>query len=233
MEPPRCVTIPAGRFPMGCEQGRDEEKPVHPVSVDAFELAALQVRNRDYAAFLAATARPAPPQWNDPNHNHPDQPVVSVSWFDAVAYCEWLTRLFGRHYRLPTEAEWEWAALGGRAGALYPWGDDPPHERAEYLRRWPDGIRGPRPVGESDPNPYGLFDIGENVHEWCADWFAKGYYAVSPERNPAGPATGERRASRGGSWRHHIKASRCAARSSIPPEFHYADYGFRVAVTAP
>ncbi len=69
----------------------------------------------------------------------------------------------------------------------------------------------------------------DNVHEWCSDWYAPDYYAVSPERNPRGPETGERRASRGGSWRHHIKMSRCAARSSIPPEFQYADYGFRVA----
>jgi formylglycine-generating enzyme required for sulfatase activity len=69
----------------------------------------------------------------------------------------------------------------------------------------------------------------DNVHEWCSDWYAPDYYAVSPERNPRGPETGVRRASRGGSWRHHIKMSRCAARSSIPPEFKYADYGFRVA----
>ena len=72
----------------------------------------------------------------------------------------------------------------------------------------------------------------DNVHEWCADWYAPSYYAVSPDRNPQGPETGDRRASRGGSWRHHIKISRCAARSSIPPEFQYADYGFRVASDA-
>ena len=89
-------------------------------------------------------------------------------------------------------------------------------------------VNGPRPVGEQSRNPFGIFDLGENVHEWCSDWFCKDYYADSPERNPAGPATGDRRASRGGSWRHHVKATRCAARSSIPPAFQYADYGFRV-----
>ncbi|MGH9720830.1 MAG: formylglycine-generating enzyme family protein [Bryobacteraceae bacterium] len=226
---PQCVAIPEGWYLMGCERGRDEEKPVHSVWVDAFDLATIQVRNKDYAEFLAATQRPVPPDWNDPHLSDPDQPVVSVSWFDAAAYCEWLSRLSGRRYRLPTEAEWERAARGGVQGALYVWGDDEPLSRADYRRRWTAGVKGPRKVAEEPPNPYGVFDLGENVHEWCADWFDKSYYAVSPERNPQGQASGARRSSRGGSWRHHIKVSRCAARSSIPPEFHYADYGFRVA----
>ena len=83
-------------------------------------------------------------------------------------------------------------------------------------------------MGRGTPNPYGIYDLCENVHEWCADWYQADYYAQSPRHNPAGPAAGERRASRGGSWRHHVKVSRVAARSSIPPTFQYADYGFRV-----
>lgn len=228
VEKPACAAIPAGYFQMGCEQGRDEEKPVHRVWVDAFEMAVYQVRNRDFACFLEAAGNAAPPQWNDPDFSNPDQPVVSVSWFEAAAYCEWLSEMCRRRYRLPTEAEWERAARGGAEGALYVWGDDPPHERPEYVRRWTGVVNGPRPVGEEPPNAFGICDLGENVHEWCADWFDKNYYAVSPERNPRGPDTGERRASRGGSWRHHIKVSRCATRSSIPPLFQYADYGFRV-----
>jgi len=227
LEKPVCAAVPAGYFQMGCEQGRDEEKPVHRVWVDRFEMAVYQVRNRDFAYFLEASGTPSPPQWNDPDFNHPDQPAVSVSWFHATAYCDWLSRMCGRQYRLPTEAEWERAAHGGCEGSLYVWGDEPPHTRPEY-RRWTGVVNGPRAVGEEPPNAFGIFDLGENVHEWCADWFDKDYYAVSPERNPVGPATGERRASRGGSWRHHIKVSRCAARSSIPPSFQYADYGFRV-----
>lgn len=226
---PACVTIPEGWFYMGCETGRDEEKPVHRVWVDCFELASIQVRNRDYAGFLRDNSRTPPKHWRDAAFSHPDQPVVAVSWHDATAYCEWLTEREGRHYRLPTEAEWERAVLAGRDGALYPWGDASPHDHPEYGRRWNGNVTGPHRAGESGPNAYGLYDAGENVHEWCADWFDPAYYAVSPERNPRGPSEGTRRASRGGSWRHHIKVCRIAARSSIPPEFQYADYGFRVA----
>jgi formylglycine-generating enzyme len=225
---PVCAIIPAGWFLMGCETGQDEEKPVHRVWVDAFEVAAVQVRNHDFALFLQATGHPAPPHWDDPDFNHPEQPVVAISWFEATKYCGWLSSVTGRRYRLPTEAEWERAARGGGEGHLYPWGDEPPQSWPEYQQRWGREVKGPLPVGRGSPNPYGLFDVSENVHEWCADWFSREFYSRSPERNPQGPETGQRRASRGGSWRHHVKVSRCAARSSIPPTFQYADYGFRL-----
>jgi len=223
---PRMVFIPEGWFAMGCEAGRDDEKPVHRVWVDAFQLAACQVTRAEYARFLASTGRPAPVFWDDANFQDPRQPAVGPSWFDAEAFCQWLSQLTGRAYRLPSEAEWERAALGGAEGALYSWGDLPPETLPDYAARWKTG---PEPVDSYAPNAYGLFHMGDNVHEWCADWYEARFYERSPERNPRGPDCGSRRASRGGSWRHHIKASRCAARSSIPPEFHYADYGFRVA----
>ena len=216
---------------MGSDGSRDEERPVHRVYVDGFEMAAFQVRNRDFAPFLEATGRPAPPFCNDPNFNAADQPVVAVSWFEARNYCEWLSSVTGRTVRLPTEAEWERAARGGREGSAYCWGDEPPQNWPEYLRRWGSNVTGPLPVGQGSHNPYGLYDIGENVHDWCADWFDPNYYSRSEQRNPQGPPSGERRSSRGGSWRHQIKATRCAARSSIPPHFQYADYGFRVLRT--
>ena len=225
---PRCVLVPKGEFLMGSDEGRDEERPVHRVWVDAFEMAVFQVRNCDFEIFLQATGHRPPPHWNDPNFNHPLQPVVSANWIEAVKYCEWLSAAAGRNYRLPTEAEWERAARGGCEGLLYPWGNEEPQSRREYLRRWGGEVKGPLPVGESEPNAFGIFDLCENVHEWCADWFGREYYAVSPARNPRGPEAGERRASRGGSWRHHVKVSRCSARSSIPPIFQYADYGFRL-----
>ena len=223
---PRMVRIPEGYFLMGSEIGQDNERPVHKVWLDAFDLGVCQVTNSEYAQFLEATKNPPPLHWNDSNFNHAEQPVVATSWFDASAYCTWLSRVAGRRYRLPSEAEWERAARGGVEGKAYPWGDEPPESLLDYHLRW---IHGPDPVGKNPPNPYGLFDMCENVHEWCIDWYDAEYYSERLERNPRGPAEGSRRSSRGGSWRHYIKVSRCAARSSIPPGFQYADYGFRVA----
>jgi formylglycine-generating enzyme len=223
---PGWVLIPSGRFAMGSDTGQDNERPRHQASVNAFYLAACQVTNAEYSNFLDACGATPPPLWHNPSFSHPNQPVVAVSWFDAVRYCEWLGRATGRSCRLPTEAEWERAARGGMEDKLFPWGDDPPQSRPGYGSRWQSG---PECVGQSPPNAYGLYDICENVHEWCSDWYQADYYAMSPERNPPGPESGSRRSSRGGSWRHHIKIARCAARSSIPPDFRYADYGFRVA----
>jgi sulfatase modifying factor 1 len=233
---PRMIQIPAGWFLMGSDVGQDNERPVHRVWVDAFELGACQVTNAEYAQFLFATKHRKPLHWDDPNFSNPLQPVAAPSWFDAVSYCEWLSGLAQRRFRLPTEAEWEYAARGGLEQKQFPWGDAAPESLANYAARWKTG---PEPVGRAESNGYGLCDIGANVHEWCADWFDADYYRLSPERNPQGPAGGSagvvkhsapaRRASRGGSWRHFTKVSRCAARSSIPPEFQYADYGFRVA----
>jgi sulfatase modifying factor 1 len=220
------VRIEGTWFMMGSEDGADNERPIHRVWVDTFELGTWQVTNGEYAALLESTGQAPPSCWNDPKFNDPNQPVVAVSWFEAVGYCDWLSGATGRHFRLPTEAEWECAARGGAESRLYPWGDDPPQSRPDYDTRWRDG---PEPVARGAPTAYGLSGICENVHEWCNDWYGADYYSVSPERNPRGPATSSRRVSRGGSWRHQIKISRCAARSSIPPDLHYTDYGFRIA----
>jgi sulfatase modifying factor 1 len=223
---PKLVRIPDGWFSMGSDVGQDNERPIHRVWIDSFHLAVYQVTNSEYKRYLRASGSTPPPCWTDPDFNHPDQPVVAVSWFEATNYCEWLAKVSGRNYRLPTEAEWERAARGGIDSQLFPWGNQKPETLPDYQTRWQNG---PEPVGRYAPNAFGLYDICENVHEWCRDWYDAEYYAKSPERNPQGPESGTRRASRGGSWRHHIKVSRCAARSSIPPQFQYADYGFRVA----
>lgn len=215
------VRIPAGAFAMGSIEGQDDEAPVHVVHVDAFELAVYPVTVPEYAAFLAATAHAVPKEWGAPHFAADDLPVVGVSWDDAVAYCQWIGNA-----RLPSEAEWERAARGGHEGQRYPWGDAVP--------AWiPDAGRGPLPgpwpVALGEPNHYGLFGIAANIHEWCADWHARDYYAASPARNPQGAATGVRRTSRGGSWRHAVTISRSAARSKLDPAFRYTDYGFRIA----
>lgn len=225
---PKMVPVPAGWFLMGSETGQDNERPIHRVWVDTFHLAECQVTNAEYAEFVRATGNAAAPFWNDPNQNQSTQPVVGVSWFEAVNYCEWLSGVSSRRFRLPTEAEWERAARGDTEGKIFPWGNDPPESLPDYAMLWRTG---PEPVGRA-ANEFGLYDMCENVHEWCSDWYLADYYSVSPSRNPQGPQSGERKSSRGGSWRHHVKVSRCAARSSIPPEFHYADYGFRVACGA-
>jgi formylglycine-generating enzyme len=174
---PEFATIPAGWFLMGSDAGQDVERPMHRAWVDAFAMAITQVTNEEYARFLADSGREHPPFWLDPNFNHPRQPVVAVSWFDAVAYCDWLSGEIGERFRLPTEPEWERAARGGIDGHFFPWGDEPPQSRPRYSERWKSG---PEQVSQSEPNAYGLYEMCENVHEWCSDWFAPDYYTVSP-----------------------------------------------------
>ena len=218
---PAFVRIPGGTFAMGSTEGQEDEAPVHDVHVDAFDMATCPVTVRAYGEFLAATRHAAPRDWGSPAFAGADLPVVGVSWEDAVAYCAWIGNA-----RLPTEAEWERAARGGHEAQRYPWGD--------AIASWiPGGGRGPLsgpwPVTLGEPNGYGLSGIAANVHEWCADWHARDYYAASARANPRGPSSGIRRASRGGSWRHAVTFSRSAARSKLDPTFRYTDYGFRIA----
>jgi formylglycine-generating enzyme len=219
----RFAAIPAGRFLMGSDDGQDDERPVHGVEVNGFECAVCPVTQAQYADFLQATGHERPREWPG-SISVADLPVTGVSWVDAQAYCRWRTDA-ADPMRLPTEAEWEYAARGGLEGARYPWGDEIP--------AWvPNGGRGslagPWPVTLGEPNGYGLFGIGANIHEWCADWYAAHYYAESPISNPSGPSSGLRKSSRGGAWRHAVTVSRCAQRSRIDPAFRYTDYGFRV-----
>lgn len=216
---PETIVVPAGAFQMGDDAGRPDERPAHDVYVSAFEMAVLPVTNDEYARFLAATGHDEPRFWHDPLFSRPRQPVVGVSWRAAVAYCTWIADATGEPWRLPSEAEREKAARGGIAGADYPAGETGLRFEQEATFD----------VGRSRPNGYGLYDMAYNVHEWCSDWYDPAYYAASPARDPQGPATGTRRASRGGAWRHHVKLNRCAARSSLPPSFEYNDYGFRIA----
>ena len=178
-----------------------------------FRLGRTPVTNREYAPFLALGVAPEPPWWRDPRFCAPGLPVVGVSWGDAMEFCAYLAGAFGGTWRLPTEAEWEHAACGGLRDPRTPWGDTIPDSEI------PGGpLDGPWEAGRGTPNGFGLCDIGTIVHEWCLNW-------REPVPPPPAPA---RRASRGGSWRHAVRWSAPSASSSLPPDFRYSDYGFRV-----
>ncbi|MGW0229238.1 SUMF1/EgtB/PvdO family nonheme iron enzyme [Actinopolymorpha singaporensis] len=179
--PPSMVELPGGRFAMGAADGGREEGPVHDVEVRAFAMDLHPVTNRQFGEFCAATGRAHPdsPRWERlPNSfsTRPDHPVVNVSFQDASDYAAWAGK------RLPTEAEWEYAARGGIPGARYPWGqEEPGGRRAQYATResehpWRDwrhstGHRYTAPVCSFPPNRFGLYDLAGNVWEWCANWF--------------------------------------------------------------
>jgi formylglycine-generating enzyme required for sulfatase activity len=206
------LPVPGGSFVMGSARGRPDEAPPRTATVAAFRLGRTPVTNREYAPFLETGRAPAPPWWHDPAFAEPGQPVVGVTWFEAADYARWLSDVTGQRWRLPTEAEWERAARGGLEGAPTAWG------RALPRGEVPGGpLAAPWPAGRGTPNGFGLLDMGTIVHEWCLDWY---------DRDET------RRASRGGSWRHHVRWSPPSARSSLPPGFRYADYGFRVLLEA-
>ncbi|GAB4331211.1 MAG: formylglycine-generating enzyme family protein [Dehalococcoidia bacterium] len=227
---PELVLIPGGTFTMGRDDRRNDEAPAHVVTIGPFYAAVSPVTNAEYERFVAATGHPAPRFFDDGRFNAPAQPVVGVSWDDAVAYCAWLSGHTGRRYRLPTEAEREFAALGGLAGVDWPWetGQGARHPLEEVIAN----ADRPHPPGPGCANGYGLRCMAENVHEWCSDWYDPAYYARSPVASPGGPARGARKSSRGGSWRHSVKFTRITARASLAPDRRYNDFGFRVYANA-
>jgi formylglycine-generating enzyme required for sulfatase activity len=221
---PKRLLVPEGSFLMGSRGLRDDEEPEHRVFVSGFEMAATPVTREDYEIYLQSTGAEPPPWWNDPAFSRPRQPIVGANWPEATAYCLWLSQETGLEFRLPTEAEREKAARGGRVGLQFPWGDDPAgggHSRLDGPLDRPDD------VAVTPPNGYGLFNMADSVHEWCLDGYHSGFYKASSEQNPCAPPTTIRRSARGGSWRHQCVVTRCAARSSLPPALHYSDFGFR------
>ncbi len=260
---PCFVLIPAGWFWMGDDKSAESnERPRHQVYLDAFELARYPTTNAMFARFVAAggygEARwwkeavadgywtesngyrygNRPRFWDEERLNDPAQPVVGVSWYEAVAYCRWLTAGMqdGYVYRLPTEAEWERVArsplAGSGGGRRYPWGEG-----------WQAGHCNSREVGLGAPSPVGIFpagatedgveDMAGNVWEWCMDRYGEDYYRQSAgARNPAGPTQGEFRVLRGGSW-YNVGpvACRCGCRDWLAPWSGVDVRGFRCART--
>ena len=167
-----------------------------------------------------------------------DHPVVHVSWNDAVAFCSW------RQARLPTEAEWEYASLGGESSRLYPWGDELKPDGTWRGNVWQgnfphaehgDGHAGLAPVGSYEANGYDLVDLGGNVWEWASDWFAADYYATAPPSDPPGPSVGQNRVLRGGSWlcsESYCEGYRRDNRNSAAPDSGLDNTGFRCVRSA-
>jgi len=231
--------IPAGSFEMGDSMNEpegwmDRSRPVHRVELDAFYMDVNEVTVGQFKQFVEESgyayhqflriSTTGTNRWQDVAMNSPgdDYPMVYVSWHDAVAYCEWAGK------RLPTEAEWEYAARGGLVGKRYPWGDEITHDDANYggtggSDKWDKCAL----VGSFESNGYGLYDMAGNVWEWCADWYDENYYSISPLKNPKGPDTGAWGVLRGGSWNFNPGDLRAAVRHFYNPALTFNGNGFR------
>ncbi len=218
------VWIPPGKFQMGCipedSQATGREKPRHWVEITrGFWLSRTPVTVAAYAGSVGPTGRKKMPDYPsfNPGWSKTDHPMVNVSWDDAKAYCQWAGG------RLPTEAEWEYAARGGKSGLVYPWGNELGSENANY------DSGGTCPVGSYPANGFGLDDMAGNVWEWCSDWYDDNYYSLSPDKNPQGPSSGKVRVLRGGSWFVNPRNLRASGRLRLPPDSRSDFIGFRCA----
>ena len=225
---------------MGQENGRDDERPVHRVTVAPFLLCRFQATNAHWEAFRKATGR------EKVEFAHETAPAALVNWFDAMAYCRWLSGEWGRPVRLPSEAEWEFAARGGLDQRTYPWGDDLTPENRHMCNIWQgtfpdtdlgdDGFTTVAPVDSFPPNAFGLFNAVGNAWEWCGDWFDPLWHAQGAQLDPAGPPTpaaqSPLRVMKGGSYLCHesyCRRYRNAARTGSAPDTSTGHIGFRVA----
>jgi len=230
------VQIPAGCFDMGDVYGGGEsdEEPVHEVCISAFRMDVREVMNQEYEACVVAGACTAPS--DSSSYTRPtyyghyvfdDYPVIHVDWFQATAYCEWAGK------RLPTEAEWEYAARGGLDGARFPWGNTITGTDANFLDSGDNWDNDTSPVIRFPANGYGLYDVAGNVWEWVNDWYSPGYYQDCVDggivKDPPGPKTGTWRGMRGGSWYDIKDYLRVSQRGDYDPGLDNANLGFRCA----
>ncbi|MFV1988542.1 MAG: SUMF1/EgtB/PvdO family nonheme iron enzyme [Gemmatimonadota bacterium] len=255
---PEMVVVEGGRFRMGAtgaapsaDYEQDFEQ-VHTVEVSGFEMGRFLVTNAQYLAFADATGvePPLPPKgWGDYLHLYPNHPVVNVSSQDAEAYTAWLSTLGGATYRLPTEAEWEYAARAGIEGQTYLFGNEWEIDGANISvwrigeipdrdgwKAWWDGegeqMSNSQPmttrVGSFPPNGWGFYDMTGNVWEWMYDWYQSDYYAESPEKDPMGPTAGDEKVLRGCSWYNKPDVCLIATRDRYAPDTRLYYNGFRV-----
>ena len=233
-EGPEMVVVPAGDFDMGPIDGDSDEQPLHPVAVCAFALGRTEVTFADYDRFAKATRRALP---DDRGWGRGDRPVIDVSWEDASAYAGWLAQQTGRKYRLPTEAEWEYAARAGTTTA-YPWGDSASHDHANYgkdqccggFSEGRDQWINTAPVGSFEANAFGLHDMHGNVWEWVQDCYADSYEGAPADGSAREQCENtDRRVLRGGSWYGLPAWLRSADRIGWDASFRDDGGGFRLA----
>jgi formylglycine-generating enzyme required for sulfatase activity len=240
---PELMVVPAGSFWMGSRSSEQEnERPCHQVFLDEYWIGRYPVTNSQFVAFTEQSGylteyeiKNSDASWRSPRgngttiHGKEDHPVTRITWKDACAFCDWLSRVTRRHYCLPTEAQWEKAACG-TDGRTYPWGESLPTRDLCNVK----GLFGDTtPVGKfslQGDSPYGCADMAGNVWEWCMDGYDESFYLVSPPRNPVGPDHFDFRMLRGGSWDARPARARCACRNRRNPGLGDSDFGFRVVM---
>jgi len=240
------VKVEAGEFIMGSDKGDDNEKSIHRVDLDAFMMGKYPVTNEEFKLFVDDGGYSnkdywteegwkwkekekvlEPEYWRTGKWNRPNFPVVGVSWYEAAAYANWLSKKKGKNYRLPTEAEWEKAARG-TDGREYPWGNEFDKNKCNSREC---GLKRTGPVGifPNGKSPYGCMDMAGNVFEWCLDWHNDDYYKKSPTKNPTGPSKGSFRVLRGGCWFFGASSCRAAFRGGGRlPDLPDVFVGFRL-----
>lgn len=220
---PEMISIKGGSFNMGSEQGERDEKPVRRIAVSDFWMATTETTVRQWKVFCTSTERAMP---NAPWFGFgDDHPIVNISWDDAVAYCYWLREKTGKPFRLPTEAEWEYAANGGTKGKSLSYSG---HNTPDSVAWYGHHSNGTSKVGLKAPNELGLYDMSGNVWEWCNDWYDENYYNVDVKSNPEGPSNGKFKTLRGGAWDIGARNTRNAYRNPLSPTSRNHNKGFRV-----
>lgn len=214
------VWVTGGSFIMGSDISEDDERPAYEVVIDGFAMSRYPVTQRQWTVIMGH---------NPSDFPGCDQcPVDNVSWNDAQAFIETLNEITGKKYVLPTEAEWEYAAKGGRGGAgnLRYAGSNDIDSVGWYAG---NSGRMPHPVGQKKPNELGLYDMSGNVWEWCHDWYAKYYYEQNESNNPPGPSSGSGRVRRGGSWFTQSTSCKATTRNNVRQDYFDNIGGFRLA----
>jgi len=225
-ELPEMITVTGGTFVMGNSRSAEaNEAPGHSVTLTTFSIAKTPVTVEQYITFCNATNRrmPEKPEWEWRANN----PIANITWHDATRYCDWLSNITKKLYRLPTEAEWEYAARGGTAskGSMFSGSND--LKEVGWYAGNSEGS--PHNVATKLPNELCLYDMSGNVWEWCSDKYDERYYQRSPSVNPQGSGGGKTRVVRGGSW--YVAPNLCCvwSRSYCAPSHCYFNLGFRVA----